>query len=138
MGLVTTEGSKTSLTTLLRLPISWSGQGGHAVQGIYGLTMHKTKGADVAFVTRAGARTGTLKLGDRTYTVALADNTADAVFDNNHAASLKKLAVWLLVDLNDDKDYHPTQKGREVHDTSKPFRLPGRGSPPNSPRMAPR
>lgn len=93
--------------------------------GLYGVTLYKNKGADVAFVTRAGARTGTLKLGDRTYTVALAENTADAVFDNDHAARLKKLGVWLLVDLNDDKDYHPTEKGREVHDTTKPFLLAG-------------
>ncbi len=121
---VKTEKSKTFLATLLRLPVSWSGQG-EAAQGLYGVTLHKTKGADIAFVTRAGARTGTLKLADRTYNVALAENTADAVFDNAHAVSLKKPAVWLLVDLNDDKDYHPTEKGREVLDTSKPFPLAG-------------
>ena len=49
---------------------------------------------EVAFLT-AGARTGTLKLGDKTYAVVLAENTGDAVFDNDHASKAKKPGVRL-------------------------------------------
>jgi thiol-disulfide isomerase/thioredoxin len=122
---VKTDRGKTSLETLLRLPASWSERDGKASSGIYGVTLRKIKRADVAFLTRSGARTGTLKLGDKTYAVALAENTADAVFDNNHATRAKKPAVWFLVDLNGDNDYHPTEAGREVLDTGKPFSVGG-------------
>jgi thiol-disulfide isomerase/thioredoxin len=85
----------------------------------------QTKGSEVVFLTRSGARTGTLHIGDKTYAVALAENTADAVFDNYHATKSKKPGVWLLVDLNGDKDYHPTEVGRKVLDTRTPFPLDG-------------
>lgn len=122
---VKTDKGKTFLETLLRLPAAWPGPGGKPSSGIYGLTLRKTKGAEAAFVTRAGARIGTLELGDKTYAVALAENTGDAVFDNDHATRAKKPGVWLLVDLNGDKNYHPTDAGREVLDTSRPFSLAG-------------
>ena len=123
--IVKTEKGKTFLETLLRLPASWSDSGGKPSHDVYGVTLRKTRGQDVAFLTRAGARTGTLQIGDHTYAVALAENTADAVYDNDHATRAKKPGVWLLVDLNGDNDYHPTDAGREVLDTSKPFPLAG-------------
>jgi thiol-disulfide isomerase/thioredoxin len=122
---VKTEKDKTFLETLLRVPASWSDSQGETTSGTYGVSLRKTQGANRAFLTRAGARTGTLTLGGKTYPVALADNTADAVFDNAHAKKAKKLGVWLMVDLNGDKDYHPTESGREVLETSAPFELAG-------------
>jgi thiol-disulfide isomerase/thioredoxin len=122
---VKADKGKTFLETLLRLPVSWSRPGGRAATGVYGVTLRKTQGLDVAFLTRAGARTGSLELDGKTYPVALAENTADAVYDNAHAAETKKPAVWLMVDLNGDKDFHPTSTGREVFDTARPFQLAG-------------
>jgi thiol-disulfide isomerase/thioredoxin len=120
------ERSRTSLETLLRLPVSWSDPGGRATGGVYGISLRKNRGTDIAYITRAGARTGSLELGGKNYRVALADNTVDAVFDNAHASDTKKPAVWLLVDVNGDNDFHPTQEtGREVFDTSRPFQLAG-------------
>jgi thiol-disulfide isomerase/thioredoxin len=118
---VTAENDKTSLETLLRLPASWSEESFKPSGGIYGVTLRKTKGVGIAFLTRSGARTGTIQVGDKTYAIALAENTADAVFDNYHASKSKKPGVWLLVDLNGDKTYETTEDGREVLDTSKPF-----------------
>ena len=91
------------------------------------MTLRKTKGAGrrLRDTLSGAARQERFQLGDKAYPVALAENTADAVFDNSHATNAKKPGVWLLVDLNGDKDYHPTEAGREVLDTSKPFPLAG-------------
>jgi thiol-disulfide isomerase/thioredoxin len=118
---VKNENGKTTLETLLRLPVEWAEQDGKASKGIYGVTLRKTKGSTLVSVVRAGARVGTLHLGDKTYSVALAENTGDAVFDNYHAKQRKKPGVFLLVDLNGDKSYQPSDAGREVLDTTKPF-----------------
>ena len=83
-------GSPTSLETLLKLPATWKTADGKTSTGTYGVTLRKIKGADVAFLTRAGVRAGTLTLGGKTYPVALADNTADGVYDNARAAKAKK------------------------------------------------
>ena len=117
------DQEKTFLETLLKIPVAWSGAGGKGSTGLYGVSLRKAKGADIGFLTRAGARVGTIKIGDKTYPIALADNTADGVYDNARAAKAKKLAVWLMVDINGDKDYHPTKDGREVLETGKPFSI---------------
>jgi len=119
------QKDKTMLQTLLKVPASWSGSDGKVSTGVYGVSLHKLQGAEIGFLTRAGARVGKIKIGEKTYPITLAENTADAVFDNERAAKTKKQAVWLMVDLNGDKDYHPTETGREVLDTGKPFQLGG-------------
>jgi thiol-disulfide isomerase/thioredoxin len=119
------QKDRTFLEVLLKIPATWSRSASEVSKGLYGVSLRKTQGADVAFLTRAGARVGTIKIGDKTYPIALAENTADAVFDNARAAKSKKLAAWLMVDLNRDKDYHPTPTGREVLDTSGPFSIDG-------------